>query len=52
MPEIIPYESLEKGLQIIMKNVKSLIDTASLLNTNKKFLHSAIFSIFAIEENG
>ena len=50
MSDIIPFESLEKGLQIIKKNVKSLIETAILLNSNRKFLHSAIFSIFAIEE--
>jgi AbiV family abortive infection protein len=50
MSDFIPCESLEMGLQIIKKNVKSLIETATLLNSNKKFLHSAMFSIFAIEE--
>jgi AbiV family abortive infection protein len=50
MSDFIPCEKIEKGLQIIKKNVKSLIETATLLNNNKKFLHSAMFSIFAIEE--
>jgi AbiV family abortive infection protein len=50
MSNVIPCEGLEKGLRIIKRNVKSLIETATLLNSNKKFLHSAIFSIFAIEE--
>lgn len=50
MSDGIPYESLEKGLQIIKINVKSLIETATLLNSNKKFLHSALFSVFALEE--
>jgi AbiV family abortive infection protein len=46
----IPYNELEEGLRIILRNVNSLIDTASLLYNNKEFLHSAIFSITAIEE--
>jgi AbiV family abortive infection protein len=50
MSNVIPCESLEKGLQIINRNIKSLIETATLLNQNKKFVHSATFSIFAIEE--
>lgn len=50
MSNCISYEDLEKGLRIIQRNVESLIDTASLLNSNKKFLHSAIFSTLAIEE--
>jgi len=50
MSNYIPQKDLEEGLRIIQKNVESLIDTATLLNSNKKFLHSAIFSILAIEE--
>ena len=48
--DVIPCENLENGIQITKRNVKSLIETATLLNCNKKYLHSAIFSIFAIEE--
>jgi AbiV family abortive infection protein len=50
MSNCIPQKDLEEGLRIIQRNVASLIDTATLLNNNRKFLHSAIFSILALEE--
>ena len=46
----IPFERLEEGLELIQRNVKSLIDSAQVLIDNRKFYHSAVFSIFAIEE--
>jgi AbiV family abortive infection protein len=48
--DFIPNEKFEEGIAIMRKNAKSLIETASYLYDTKLYLHSAIFSIFAIEE--
>ena len=50
MSDAIPFKKLEEGLQKIQRNVKSLLESAKLLLDNGKFYHSAVFSIFAIEE--
>jgi AbiV family abortive infection protein len=50
MPDHIPQKDLEEGLRIIRRNIESLIDTSTLLNNNRKFLHSTIFSLLALEE--
>ena len=50
MSDTIPFEKLDEGLQKIQRNAKSLIDSAKVLIDNEKFYHSAVFSIFAIEE--
>ena len=48
--DLIPNEKFEEGIVIMRRNAKSLIETASYLYNTKLYLHSAIFSIFAIEE--
>ena len=48
--DFIPNEKFEEGIAIMRRNSKSLIETASYLYDTKLYLHSAIFSIFAIEE--
>jgi AbiV family abortive infection protein len=50
--DFIPEKELEKGIELILQNVKSLLDSASSLHENNRFLHSTVFSIFAMEELG
>jgi AbiV family abortive infection protein len=48
--DFIPNEKFEEGMAIMRRNSKSLIETASSLYESRLYFHSAIFSIFAIEE--
>jgi AbiV family abortive infection protein len=48
--DFIPKERLNEGIGIMRRNAESLIGTASYLYDKKVYLHSAVFSIFAIEE--
>jgi len=50
MPDNIPWDKLQEGIQLIFENVSSLIDTATLLYKNEKYLVSASLAVYAFEE--
>jgi AbiV family abortive infection protein len=50
LTQVIPHKDLEKGIEIILRNVGALLDSADLLHSRKRYLHSAIFSNLAVEE--
>jgi len=50
MSQCIPHKDLLKGIEITLRNVGTLIDSADLLHGHQRYLHSAIFSNLACEE--
>lgn len=50
MSQFIPHKDLEKGIQTILRNVNALLDSAESLHSEKRYLHSAVFSDLAVEE--
>jgi len=50
MSQFIPLKDLKKGSEIIVNNINSLVETATLLHRQGRYLHSATFSVLAMEE--
>ena len=50
MSYYILWNELQKGIGLIFKNIRALLDSASILYENEKYLISASLSILAFEE--